>query len=308
METVNVKKTSLEPSYPSYFMGSSLDDLMVKSTDMLRPDTEVKPLKNFKQVSGTQEWASQTVNFISGCSHDCKYCYAKSMAIRFGRNTPDNWKSEEVNFGKLSARQKQKDGYTMFPSSHDISPENLDYSLALMGRLIEIGNQLLIVTKPHLTVIKSICKRFSDDKEKILFRFTIGSCNTETLKFWELFAPSFEERLSSLKYAYSMGFKTSVSCEPALDTNTKELVYILLPYVTDAIWIGLPNRLRGILKLNGANDSVTLKCAEDLIRNQSNEWVMDLYDTFKSNPKIKWKDSIKKIIGIERPCEKGLDI
>ena len=110
METVNVKKTSLEPSYPSYFMGSSLDDLMVKSTDMLRPDTEVKPLKNFKQVSGTQEWASQTVNFISGCSHDCKYCYAKSMAIRFGRNTPDNWKSEEVNFGKLSARQKQKDG------------------------------------------------------------------------------------------------------------------------------------------------------------------------------------------------------
>ena len=35
---------------------------------------------------------------------------------------------------------------------------------------------------------------------------------------------------------------------------------------------------------------------------------MDLYDTFKSNPKIKWKDSIKKIIGIERPCEKGLDI
>ncbi|MCP3681324.1 MAG: hypothetical protein GY861_01415, partial [bacterium] len=28
-------------------------------------------------VSGTFEWAKYTVNFIDGCKHDCKYCYAK---------------------------------------------------------------------------------------------------------------------------------------------------------------------------------------------------------------------------------------
>ena len=261
-----------------------------------------------RQVSGTLEWASRNANYINGCSNDCKYCYAKSMAVRFGRKTQDSWKFEEVNFEKLRARWNQKDGYTMFPSSHDISPENLDYSLEFMGRLIEKGNQVLVVTKPHLSVIESICRRFAGDRDKILFRFTIGSCNTETLKFWEPFAPSFEERLSSLQYAFSKGFKTSVSCEPALDTRTEELVHFLLPYVTDAVWIGLPNRLKGSLKLNGANDFLTLNCAKDLIKNQSIGWVRNLYDTFKTNSQIKWKESIKKIIGIEWPTEVGLDI
>lgn len=27
--------------------------------------------KNEKPVNGTQEWAKQNVNFVSGCSHDC---------------------------------------------------------------------------------------------------------------------------------------------------------------------------------------------------------------------------------------------
>ena len=261
-----------------------------------------------KQVSGTAEWASRNANYISGCSHDCKYCYAKSMAVRFGRKTADNWKTEEVNLEKLRAKWNKKEGYTMFPSSHDISPVNLDYSLEFLGRLIEKGNHVLVVTKPHLSVIESICNRFEGDKDKILFRFTVGSCNTATLKFWEPFAPSVEERLSSLPYAFSKGFKTSVSCEPALDTSTEELVRILLPYVTDAIWIGLPNRLKSILKLNGANDPATLKCAEVLRNTQSKEWVKDLYNTFQSNRQIKWKESIKNILGIERPTEVGLDI
>ncbi len=281
---------------------------MGNKINLKQKKSSLRKSKKEKQVSGTAEWAPQNANFINGCSHNCKYCYAKAMAVRFGRKTADNWKTEEVNLEKLRARRNQKEGYTMFPSSHDISPENLDYSIEFIGRLIETGNQVLVVTKPHFSVVESICKRFAGNKDQILFRFTIGSCNTETLKFWEPFAPSFEERLSSLQYAFSMGFQTSVSCEPALDTHTEELVHILIPYVTDAIWIGLPNRLNGILKLNGANDFTTLKCAEVLRNTQSKEWVKDLYNTFQSNPKIKWKESIKKIIGIERPTTVGLDI
>lgn len=264
--------------------------------------------KKKKPVSGTGEWASQNANFINGCAHNCKYCYAKSMAVRFKRKTVDGWKSEEINLGRFEKELKRKDGYTMFPSSHDISPENLDYSLRFMGRLLENGHHVLVVTKPHLSVVEAICKKHIEFKDKILFRFTIGSCDSEILKFWEPFAPSFEERLSSLKHAYSLGYQTSVSCEPALDTNTLELVDLLVPYVTDAIWIGLPNRLKGILKANGADDSTTIKKAEELITKQSFEWVNDLYEKLKDNPKVKWKDSIKKIVKIERSTQKGLDI
>ena len=264
--------------------------------------------KTKKFVSGTGEWATQNVNFINGCAHDCKYCYAKSMAIRFKRKTIDSWKIEEVDTAKLQLSRKPKEGYTMFPSSHDISPENLGYSIELLNRLLQNGHHVLIVTKPHFSVIKSICERFGDYRDKILFRFTIGSCNTETLKFWEPYAPTFEERLSSLKHAYSLGFQTSVSCEPALDTNTLELAEILLPFITDAIWIGLPNRLKGILKVNGSLDSLTMERAEELISNQSHDWVKTLYYQLHYNPKVKWKDSIKKIMKIDRTVRKGLDV
>lgn len=263
---------------------------------------------NEKLVSGTAEWASQNANFINGCAHDCKYCYAKSMAVRFKRKTTESWKIEEVNSVRLQMNLKKKDGYTMFPSSHDISPENLNYSLEFMERLLANGHHVLVVTKPHLSVIESICGRFEGYKDKILFRFTIGSCDSETLKFWEPFAPSFEERLASLKHAYSLGFPTSVSCEPALDTNTLELVNILLPYVTDAIWIGLPNRLKGILKVNGAYDIDTQFRADYLQKSQSDKWILELYEKLKENFRIKWKESVKKIVKIERSTQKGLDV
>lgn len=265
-------------------------------------------VKNEKPVNGTQEWAKQNVNFVSGCSHDCKYCYSKSMAVRFKRKTPENWKVEEAKPEKLNVIYRKKPGYTMFPSSHDISPESSELAMQLMEKLLDSGNEVLMVTKPHLSVIQDFCQKFADKKDQIMFRFTIGSINSETLKFWEPGAPSFEERLEALKFAFHAGFQTSVSSEPALDTKTLELVEAVLPYITDAVWIGLPNRLRGILKLNGADDPETMKRADELIAAQSDEWVLGIYETLKDNPKVKWKDSIKKIVGIDRPTEKGLDV
>jgi len=54
-----------------------------------------------KQVFGTTEWATHNENCINGCSHDCKYCYSKSMAIQYKRKTPENWQDEELKPDKL---------------------------------------------------------------------------------------------------------------------------------------------------------------------------------------------------------------
>lgn len=76
------------------------------------------------------------------------------------------------------------------------------------------GNEILFVSKPHLEYILAIYYEFEDYKNNILFRFTIGSVNDETLHFWEPGAASFDERIASLKFAYDTGYQTSISCSP----------------------------------------------------------------------------------------------
>lgn len=264
--------------------------------------------KKQKPVAGTKEWASKNVNFINGCKNDCLYCYAKSMAIRFKRKTPDLWHIEEVHLEKVPKKFGKVNGTIMFPSSHDITPKHADLAIGVLEKLLKARNDVLIVSKPHLEVIEKLCNHFPEYKEQILFRFTIGSLDNDVLKFWEPNAPSFEERLASLQYAFSQGYKTSVSCEPTLDGNTYELVQQLSPYVTNSIWIGLANRLKGNLKLNGQGNPETWEKADNLKKLQNKAWVYELADKLTDNPKIRWKDSCKKILQIERPTVKGLDV
>lgn len=262
---------------------------------------------NDKQVFGTYEWAVENANFISGCAHNCKYCYSKEMAIRFKRKTSKNWEKEEINAAQLIKKVKKVDGLIMYPSSHDITPINLRYSITFLQKLLESGNRVLIVSKPHMIVIEEICDTFSKFKEHILFRFTIGSNNSNVLKFWEPNAPSYEERLNCLKYAHEKGFSTSISCEPMLDSNIEQLVLELDPYVTDSIWIGKVNFLLRRLKMNGITDIENITKANELISSQSDSKIKTLYNNLSSNQKIKWKESIKKIVQIEISTIKGLD-
>ncbi len=264
--------------------------------------------KYFKKTFGTYEWASFNANFISGCKHDCKYCYSKEMAIRFGRKTNGDWRNEEIRKEMLFKKFKKHNGTIMFPSSHDIHPNHLDEALIFLQNILFHGNNVLIVSKPHYECIKAICFRFSRDKNHIMFRFTIGSANSGVLKFWEPGAPDFSERLKSLKYAYKKGFKTSVSCEPMLDNNIDKVIEKVSPYVTDAIWIGKANFLSRRLKTNNCNDRETIKRARELMKWQSDMNIHELYKQYKKNKKIKWKDSIKKIVGIEIPKHNGMDI
>lgn len=266
-----------------------------------------KPKLN-KKVFGTSEWAKQNANFINGCTHNCKYCYSKSMAIRFRRKTAGNWKHEEIREHSLNKKFGKVNGTIMFPSSHDIHPSHLKESIVFLNKILIAGNRILIVSKPHLQCIQAICDEFANYKSNILFRFTIGSTNSEVLKFWEPAAPDFCERLDSLKLAFSLGFQTSVSCEPMLDNNINDVISKTLPYITDAIWLGKANFLLQRLKVNGELVPKTIEKARQLIEWQSDENIHLLYNRFKDNSQIKWKESIKSIVGVDIATQKGLDI
>jgi len=261
-----------------------------------------------KEVFGTLEWAAKNANFITGCSHDCKYCYSKEMAIRFKRKTAQNWKIEEIRQNSLYKKFKKIDGKYMFPSSHDIHPIHINESIYFLKKLLEAGNDVLIVTKPHFECVETICNELKVFKNNIMFRFTIGSTDTKILQFWEPGAPCYEERLSCVKLAFRLGYETSLSCEPMLDNNVEELISKTLPFITDSIWIGKANFLLKRLKTNKCNSLKEIKKAEELIKWQSDENIKFLYSKLKDNKKIKWKESIKKVVDLQIQTKKGLDI
>lgn len=262
--------------------------------------------KTRKSNHGTQEWAVKTVNCCTGCSHDCLYCYAKEMAIRFKQATADQWHLERIRPADVTKRHKKYDGQVMFPSSHDITPNNIDAYLEVLKNLLDVGNKVLVVSKPHLECIKRICDEFEQFKDQILFRFSIGACDDHLLSYWEPNAPRYNERKKCLRYAYKSGFQTSVSVEPMLDSaNIDILINELSPYVTHSIWIGKMNHMRRFEK----GSDIFLKQAANRIRQgQIVIIIKQIYKRYKKDPLNRWKKEIKKVIGIPVPKLNGLDI
>lgn len=244
---------------------------------------------------GVFEWAVGSFNTQTGCKNDCRYCYAKSMAIRFKRATPASWAIAQP----LRAMRPitGKAGFIMYPSSHDLFPETLPQHIDAIHRIINSGHPVLFVSKPRLTCIEAICQEFTGGRDRILFRFSIGSASTDTLKLWKPGATSFKGRLESLKYAHHQGYQTSVSCEPMLDDRIDDVITAIMPFVSESVWVGKMNSGQSRLKINGcwATHEYIYR---DLMKKQSDKAIWALYLRYKDNPMIQWKESIKKVVGL----------
>jgi len=246
--------------------------------------------KRKKISSGTKEWADYNVNCIKGCYNNCRYCYAKMMAKRFGRSTEKTWENMIIrkeavtrNYGRLSGR-------VMFPSSHDIFdfPRIRNACFTVLNKLLESGNNVLVTTKPRFTIIQQIDELFSGYKDILQFRFTITSNSNRLLEFWEPNASPFHERLKSLKYAFNRGYRTSLSIEPFLDYDPCKLVETVAPFSTESIWIGQMNYIprQDISKHE-------IPFYNEIRRNYEIEHLKEVYDDLKNLPKIRFKDSIR---------------
>jgi DNA repair photolyase len=255
-------------------------------------------------VTGTKEWAAKTINCCTGCSNNCRYCYARSIGLRFGWTSYQDWGNCHVRPADVAKKHRKYDGRVMFPSSHDMTPENFQPCHTVLGNLLEAGNEVLVVSKPYLESIESICSDFADYRDNIIFRFTIGACDNTILSFWEPGAPSYEERKASLKYAYESGFETSVSAEPMLDTeHVDQLVGDLSPYLTNSLWLGKMNYMHSI-RIDGPEVITQIERIKD---GQTDDRIKEIYNRHKDTPLIRWKDSIKKVVGIKQAEMPGMD-
>ena len=258
-------------------------------------------------IRGTREWAVAGVNCYIGCQHGCRYCYARyKSVVKNEVVSADQWRQPIIRPEEITRKYPLYPGTVMFPTEHDIHPEILDDCLTVLRKLIDAGNKVLVVSKPHLSCIKEICHAFTVSRKQILFRLTITAKDNTILGFWEPGAPSFEERLSSLCYAFNQGYSTSVSIEPMPDCeNIEELISDLAPYVTHSIWLGRMNKIQERV----CCDSATMQQEIERIgESQSDENIKKLYKRLHHNTIIRWKESIKEVVGLELAKEPGLDI
>ena len=261
-------------------------------------------MRKSKSIVGTNEWAVKTVNCCTGCTNNCRYCYARGIGLRFKRTTHEDWGNCHIRQKDVDKKHPKFGGRVMHPSSHDITPENFHACHTVIGNLLKAGNDLLIVSKPYLEIIKTICSDYAHYRDNIMFRFTIGASDNTILAFWEPGAPSYNERKAALKYAYEAGFETSVSAEPMLDSeNVDQLVEDLAPYITHSLWIGKMNYMHSI-KIDGSEIVAEI---ERIKAGQTDEKITAIYNRLKGNPVVRWKDSIKKVVGIKQAEKPGLD-
>jgi DNA repair photolyase len=215
---------------------------------------------------------------------------------------------------RLSAFKKgfgRRQGRIMFPTTHDITPEFMVPCANMLVDMLKVGNEVLIVSKPHLEVIRYLCSVLSSPlgwRGKILFRFTIGAMSNRILKLWEPGAPDFWGRYRALAHAHDAGFATSVSMEPLLEPErVEELVEAFTPIVSDAIWIGKMNK--SMVRIPEEKRTEAVKKEMDRIKEwQTDEVVKTIYDELKDHPKIKWKESYKEVVGLKLAEKAGEDV
>jgi DNA repair photolyase len=243
-------------------------------------------------ITGTKKWPDASYNIGKGCSNDCKYCYAAAYALEEGHiKARNDWATEKLTPRPIPTQK----GVIMFPTAHDITPFYLGASIDAIEEMMLAGRNVVIVTKAHIECMKAICDKFTNHKDQLIIRVTIGSMKEKVCKFWEPGAPPPSERLEALKYAYDSGYQTSVSMEPILlgvsdAVKTFNAVY---HYVREKVWIG---RMNSPNKKADVSDPVVKVRVAYFKKCQSDQEILKLYWELLGDCKVAWKDSIKQVV------------
>jgi hypothetical protein len=84
--------------------------------------------------------------------------------------------------------------------------------------------------------------------------------------------------------------------------HVRGLFDALAPFVTDTIWIGKMNEIR-----RRAAPGTDLAAIAAIEARQTNEAVRWVYDLLRNEPKVRWKESYKEVLGLPASTEAGLD-
>jgi len=291
---------------------------------------EVTLPRRIEYPFGTYEWCDETYNSHEGCKNACLNCYARNLAWQKKFVFWENYDKAEIHRKTkwIKTWRRKADGFWfMYPSMHDTFEETAADAIKVIGNMLKANGNVLWVTKPRYEVVKKVLEKFSNyqvsafdeprnylqGQPHIKIRMSISTNNDEEIAFFEENAPKYDEREKSLILAHEMGADVGTSCEPWYkpvlnngdDPTEKFIEWVrhLLQYVTDELWIGKMNYIptengkakEGIYELRGTplTDEQIEKFRE-LEGLYKLENILRIVDEFHGDPKIRFKESIKK--------------
>ena len=110
--------------------------------------------------------------------------------------------------------------------------------------------------------------------------------------------------MKSLKCAFNSGYETSISIEPMMDNKVDKVIDAVKPYVTETLWLGKVNQMWNRLNRNTDMNEKLVKKAKQLEKWQSDENILKLYNKYKNDSMMMWKDSIQKVVARSKKVNK----
>lgn len=254
-----------------------------------------------KAKTGTREWSDHSYNIQLGCEHNCRYCYARANAIRWRLITVENW--PRPRFTRQIPKPRKYPGVVMFPTTHDITPNNVNLVIDHARHLLAAGNRLLFVSKPHYECIKELCTELRAWQNQVEFRFTIGTLSHAVAMFWDPGAPGITERIEAAVLALRRHYRVSISAEPFLASSPggvsiDNLVdWWIRGHPTGDIWVGMMNRIEQRVDMRGIEKHPYVLALKDAYREEN---IRRLYEKYKNEPRVMWKDSIRRTLRLDR--------
>ena len=166
------------------------------------------------------EYGDYSLNHVLGCSHGCKYpCYAMLMAKRFGKvKNYNEWINPKIVINSLELLE-----YEIIKYKEDIRFVHLCFTTDpfMFGNQDIADMSIRIIEKLNASKIKCtvltkgiLPAELANTSKENEYGISIISLNEMFRINYEPFSASYNERIESLRFLHSKGFKTWISIEP----------------------------------------------------------------------------------------------
>lgn len=187
-----------------------------------------------KDHSPAREYSDLALNVYQGCTHDCAYCYVKTMP---------QWRGHTSQFANAKPRAGIIEALQRAPAWSDVPIQvflcftcdpyqPLEREMRLTQSAIQIfhakGYGVNVLTKAGKLPLRDLDLFGAWDS----FGITLTTIDDAIARQWELFAAPPSKRIETLRKFFEAGKDTWVSFEPVLDpTWTLEAIEAAAPFV-----------------------------------------------------------------------------